>query len=176
MFHPRFKMNIHLFPKAFKQNKTWVQLLIRALMFRQDYRINRIFLPFLPVPLKAGKKGKKHPPSSREVVHSLRQQTVMQGKEHPLLIPRIFSAEAELRFHGFIWCFHKANAATREINQVNPVNPVRKHFGFMYSWIRYKTQVVNCYTIRANITTPKKIETTPATTKALIRSVFLKNI
>jgi len=29
------------------------QLLIRALMFRQDYRINKIFLPFQ-------KKGKKH--------------------------------------------------------------------------------------------------------------------
>ena len=44
---------------------------------------------------------------------------------------RCFSAEAELRFRGFIWPFLKANAATREINQVNPVNPVRKHFGFM---------------------------------------------
>jgi len=51
-----------------------VNLLIRALMFRQDYRINKIFLPFQPVPLRAGKKGKKHHPSSREGVQSLRQQ------------------------------------------------------------------------------------------------------
>jgi hypothetical protein len=43
-------------------------------MFRQDYRINKIFLPFQPVPWKAGKKGKKHHPSSREIVHSLPQQ------------------------------------------------------------------------------------------------------
>jgi len=44
-------------------------------MFRQDYRINKIFLPFQ-------KKGKKH----------------------PLLIPRsFFYAEAELCFLGFIW-------------------------------------------------------------------------
>jgi len=66
-------------------------------MFRQDYRINRIFLPFLPVPLKAGKKGKKHHPSAREVVHSLRQHTVMQGKS-TLLIPRIFFRCSEIAF------------------------------------------------------------------------------
>jgi hypothetical protein len=36
-------------------------------MFRQDYRINKIFLPYQ-------KKGKKHHPSSREGVHSLRPQ------------------------------------------------------------------------------------------------------
>jgi len=44
-----------------------LQLLIKALMFRQDYRINNIFLPFQ-------KKGKKHHPSSREGVQSLCQQ------------------------------------------------------------------------------------------------------
>lgn len=27
----------------------------------------------------------------------------------------VFAAEAELHVHGFILCFHKANAATREI-------------------------------------------------------------
>jgi hypothetical protein len=44
-----------------------MNLLIRALKFRQDYRIKKIFLPFW-------KKGKKHNPSSREGVQSLCQQ------------------------------------------------------------------------------------------------------
>jgi len=51
-----------------------LEILIKALMFRQDYRINKIFLPFQPVPLKSGKKGKKNHPSSRESFHLLRQQ------------------------------------------------------------------------------------------------------
>jgi len=42
-------------------------LLIRALKFRQDHRIKKIFLPFLPVPLKAGKKEKKLYSYSREI-------------------------------------------------------------------------------------------------------------
>jgi hypothetical protein len=66
-------------------------------MFRQDYRINKIFLPFRPVPLKAGKKGKKHHPSSRGDVHSLRRQK-SHAREKASIVD--FS---ELRFHGFIW-------------------------------------------------------------------------
>jgi len=64
-------------------------------MFRQDYRTNKIFLPFQ-------KKGKKHHPSSREGVHSLRQQN--SNAREKASIPdysALFSAEAELRFLGF---------------------------------------------------------------------------
>ncbi len=114
-------------------------------MFRQDYRINKIFLPFhlpaiaLAQARRAGKKGKKHHPSSREDVHSLRQQSI-NAREQTFIVNSytLFSANAELRFLGFIWCFHKANAATREkkSSQSLParlwrVNPVRKYFGFM---------------------------------------------
>ena len=67
-----------------------IELLTRALMFRQDYRINKIFLPFR-------KKGKKHHPSSRGDVHSLRRQN-SHAREKASIVD--FS---ELRFHGFIW-------------------------------------------------------------------------
>jgi len=65
-------------------------------MFRQDYRINKIFLPFQ-------KKGKKHHPSSRESVHLLRQQN-NNAREKAFIVDSsaLFSAEAELRFLGFI--------------------------------------------------------------------------
>ncbi len=49
-------------------------------MFRQDYRVNKIFLPFhlpaiaLAQARRAGKKSKKHHPPSREDVNLLRQQ------------------------------------------------------------------------------------------------------
>jgi hypothetical protein len=56
-------------------------LLTRALKFRQDHRIKKIFLPFLPVPLKAGKKGKKHNPSSREGTQLLCQQNSKARKK-----------------------------------------------------------------------------------------------
>jgi hypothetical protein len=80
------------------------KLLIRALKFRQDYRIKKIFLPFLPVPLKAGKKGKKHNPSSREGVQSLCQQHSKAREKAPVICSSaLFFAEAELCFLGFIW-------------------------------------------------------------------------
>jgi hypothetical protein len=75
-------------------------------MFRQDDRINKIFLPFLPVPLLAGKKGKKHYLSSRGGVHSLcRQNSHAMGKASIVDFSPLFSAEAKLRFHGFIPVF-----------------------------------------------------------------------
>ena len=66
-------------------------------MFRQDYRINNIFLPFQ-------KKGKKHHPSSREGVHSLHQQNSNAMEKSSIVdSSALFSSEAELRFLGFIW-------------------------------------------------------------------------
>ena len=47
------------------------------------------------------------------------------------LIAPTNSNAAEFSFRGIIRSFLKANAATREINQVNPVNLVRKHFPFI---------------------------------------------
>jgi hypothetical protein len=58
-------------------------LLIRALKFRQDHRIKKIFLPFR-------KKGKKHNPSSREGVQHCANNAVKQGKKHLLLAFRPF--------------------------------------------------------------------------------------
>jgi hypothetical protein len=72
-------------------------LLIRALIFRQDYRIKKIFLPFR-------KKGKKHHPSSREGVQSLCQQNSKAREKAPVIgSSALFFAEAELCFLGFIW-------------------------------------------------------------------------
>jgi len=66
------------------------------MVFRQDYRIKKIFLPFQ-------KKGKKHHPSSRESFHLLRQQN-SKAREKASIVDSsvLFSAEAELRFLGFI--------------------------------------------------------------------------
>ena len=66
-------------------------------MFRQDYKINKIFLPFL-------KKDKKHQLFSREGVHPLRQHN-SNTREKAFIIDSLalFSAKAELRFRGFIW-------------------------------------------------------------------------
>jgi len=72
-------------------------LLIRALKFRQDHRIKKIFLPFR-------KKGKKHNPSSREGVQSLYQQHgKARGKAPVIGSSALFFVEAELCFLGFIW-------------------------------------------------------------------------
>jgi hypothetical protein len=81
-------------------------------------------LPFQPVPQKAGKKGKKNHPSSREIVRSLPQKTVGPGKKHSLLISRPF-------FPLKRNCDFSASSGSREKNQVNPVNPVRKFFGLI---------------------------------------------
>jgi len=64
------------------------------MVFRQDYRIKKIFLPFQ-------KKGKKHHPSSS--FHLLRQQN-SKAREKASIVDSsvLFSAEAELRFLGFI--------------------------------------------------------------------------
>ena len=99
-------------------------------MFRQDYRIKKIFLPFQ-------KKGKKHHPSSRESFHLLRQKNSNAREKHPLLITRPF-------FPLKRNCVFSASSGSREKNQVKPVNPacpvapadgtgVRKHFSFMYN-------------------------------------------
>jgi hypothetical protein len=65
-------------------------------MFRQDYRIKKIFLPFQ-------KKGKKHHPFSRQGVQSLYQQnSKARGKAPVIGSSALFSAEAELCFLGFI--------------------------------------------------------------------------
>jgi len=66
------------------------KLLIRALIFRQDYRIKKIFLPFLPIPLKAGKKGKNLIPFQGKAFNHCTNKTVKQGEKHPLLAPRPF--------------------------------------------------------------------------------------
>ena len=67
-----------------------IELLTRALMFRQDYRINKIFLPFR-------KKGKKHHPYSSRDVHSLRQQNDYAREKASIV------EFSELRLNGFIW-------------------------------------------------------------------------
>ncbi len=66
-------------------------------MLSQDYRITKIFLPFL-------KKGKKHQPSLREGVHPFHQHN-RYTRENAFIIDSLalFSAKAELRFRGFIW-------------------------------------------------------------------------
>jgi hypothetical protein len=70
-------------------------LLIRALMFRQDYRINKIFLSFQPVPFSAGKKGKKHHPSSREEIYCKLSSLSKAGNGRSSLL---FSPPAGLNF------------------------------------------------------------------------------
>ena len=75
------------------------KLLIRALKFRQDYRINKIFLPFQPPARRGlrpgGKKDKKHHPSSREGVHSLRQQNSNAMEKTSIIdSSALFSVEA----------------------------------------------------------------------------------
>jgi hypothetical protein len=65
-------------------------------MFRQDYRINKIFLPFQ-------KKGKKHHPSSREAVKKIKSlqlilsenilaRKIEQDKDRLLHICKVFRA------------------------------------------------------------------------------------
>jgi hypothetical protein len=77
-------------------------------MFRQDYRINKIFLYFQPVPLRAGKKCKKHHPSSKKGFQSLRQQKI-KAKEKVSRIdsPALFPRSEIARFHGFIPVRHR---------------------------------------------------------------------
>ena len=72
-------------------------------MFRQDYRINKMFLPF-PALRDRLQKGKKHHPFSRDGVHSLRQQN-SNAREKTSIVDSsaLFSAEAEFCFLGFIW-------------------------------------------------------------------------
>ena len=75
-------------------------LRIRALKFIQDHRIKKIFLP---VPLKAGKKGKKHNPSSREGIQSLcLQHSKTREKAYVIGLSAIFSLERNCVFLGFI--------------------------------------------------------------------------
>jgi len=115
-------------------------LLKRALMFRQDYRINKIFLPFLPpAPLPARgvyrpegrayaserRTAKSIIPLQGKAFNHYANKTVKQWKKHPLLAPRPF-------FPLKRNCVFSASSGSRKKNQVNPVNPVRKHFGFMY--------------------------------------------
>jgi hypothetical protein len=95
-----------------------IVLLIRALKFRQDHRIKKIFLPFR-------KKGKKHNPSSREGVQHCASNTVKQGKKHLLLAFR------PPFFRGSGIVFSRLHLEGVKKNQVNPVNPVRKCVGFM---------------------------------------------
>jgi len=60
---------------------------------------------FLPFPALRDRllKGKKHHPSSRDGVHSLRQQNNnARGKASIVDFSALFSAEAEFRFLGFI--------------------------------------------------------------------------
>ena len=72
-------------------------------MFRQDHRINKIFLPF-QTPARRGL------PSGLE---ALRVGSGTGGKKSK---------------RNFVF---SASSGSREKNQVNPVNPVRKYFGFM---------------------------------------------
>jgi hypothetical protein len=69
---------------------------------------------FLPFSRSAGQAAEKQKVSF-----------ILEGSRS--LIAPINSNAAELHFLGFIRSFLKANAATQEINQVNPV---RKHYGF----------------------------------------------
>jgi len=70
--------------------------LTRLCLANQDYRIKKIFLPFL-------KKGRKHHPSSREGVQSLGQQhSKARGKAPVIGSSALFSAKAELCFLGFV--------------------------------------------------------------------------
>jgi hypothetical protein len=74
--------------------------------------------------LKAGKKGKKHNPSSREGVQSLCQQH-SKAKNAPVIgFSALFFRES-----GIV--FSRLHLEAVKKNQVNPVNPVRKRVGFM---------------------------------------------
>ena len=63
-------------------------------MFRQDYRINNIFLPFQPPARRAyvseRRKAKSIIPLRGKAFNHCTNKTVKQGKKHPLLIPRPF--------------------------------------------------------------------------------------
>ena len=83
-------------------------------MFGQDYRINKIFLPFR-------KKGKKHYPlfeGRRSLIVPTKYSC--KGKKHPLLISHSFFPLKR----NYVFT---ASSGSREKNQVNPVNPVDKH-------------------------------------------------
>jgi len=81
-------------------------------------------LPFQPAPLKTGKKGKKHYPSSKEGVQSLHQLNI-KAKEKVSIVDSL--ALFPLKRN----CVFTASSGSRKKNQVNPVNLVRKYFGFM---------------------------------------------
>jgi hypothetical protein len=64
-------------------------------MFRQDYRINKIFLPFQPVSRKRGRKAKKCNPSSREEIYCKLSSFSKSGNGRSSLL---FSPPAGLNF------------------------------------------------------------------------------
>jgi len=63
-------------------------------MFRQDYKINKIFLPFLPPARRAyaseRRKAKSIIPLQGKAFNHYANKTVKQWKKHPLLAPRPF--------------------------------------------------------------------------------------
>ena len=61
-------------------------LLIKALMFRQDYRINKIFLPFPP-------------PAWKPYGLASGSESLRLGEKRP----RWEERQGEFRFRGFIW-------------------------------------------------------------------------
>jgi hypothetical protein len=73
-----------------------MELLIKALMFRQDYRINRMFLP-LPSGARSRKAGPKFDvklPFRRaqvEPVYSVDAYLCRLLKETPMVLPVLFS-------------------------------------------------------------------------------------
>ena len=96
----------------------------RTLIFRQDYRINKIFLS-LSRPRERCRKAQSVIP--------------LQGKAFTHCAKRSKSRIT------FSW-FHRE---AMKNNQVNPVNPVRKHFGFI--WIKNMNNYPIIYPILSNL-------------------------
>ena len=92
-------------------------------MFRQDYRINKMFLTFSRPAGQAAERQKISSliEGSRSLIAPINSDA--RKKASIVVSPDLFALK---------WnCVFTASSGSREINQVNPVDPVRKHFGFM---------------------------------------------
>ena len=99
-------------------------------MFRQDYRINKIFFPFhLPAmglgqARRAWKKGKSIIPLRGKTFTHCSNKTVMQRNKHSLLIPRPFFLLKRKRvFSASSGVFTRRTPQPVKKNQVNPCLP-----------------------------------------------------
>jgi hypothetical protein len=93
-------------------------------MFRQDNRINKIFLTFSRSAGQAAERQKVLSvlEGSRSRIAPINSNT--RGKAFIIVVSQDFLALKQNEVFT-------ASSGRREINQVNPVNPVRKQFAFM---------------------------------------------